>query len=86
MDFWVDNLVFRTKRFEDTDRDLEPQLEPKPRIKNSRMECRVLDWQMMGRGRPTHDLALLILTSMPTAERRANTDLLLNYYFQVFEV
>lgn len=44
--------------------------------------CSILDWQMVTYSRPTNDLALLIVSSLPAELRRAHTDTLLDKYWQ----
>lgn len=46
--------------------------------------CIILDWQMVTYSRPTNDIALLIISSLPSDLRRQNTDHLLNKYWQAF--
>jgi hypothetical protein len=40
---------------------------------------------MMAISRPTHDVALLLFTSLTPEVRRANTDALLRHYWNVFQ-
>jgi len=99
MDSWADNLLFRARETE-TETPESSQLPEKPksgdkksrsrsrkrRIEDSPLECRILDWQMMGVGRPTHDLALLLITSLTAEDRASYTNLLVAYYYQTFKV
>ncbi|KAJ8970763.1 hypothetical protein NQ314_001033 [Rhamnusium bicolor] len=43
--------------------------------------CLVLDWQMVTYSRPTNDLALLLISSVPAELRRLHTDSLLDGYW-----
>lgn len=43
--------------------------------------CAILDWQMVTYSRPTNDVALLLVSSLPTELRRNNTDSLLDTYW-----
>ncbi|XP_037027879.1 uncharacterized protein LOC119068415 isoform X2 [Bradysia coprophila] len=43
--------------------------------------CVILDWQMVTYSRPTNDIALLIISSLPSKVRRENTGKLLNLYY-----
>lgn len=43
--------------------------------------CAILDWQMVTYSRPTNDVALLLVSSLPTDLRRNNTDSLLDTYW-----
>lgn len=45
--------------------------------------CIVLDWQMVTYSRPTNDVALLIISSLPGELRRAHQQQLLDTYWQV---
>lgn len=44
--------------------------------------CSILDWQMVTYSRPTNDIALLIVSSLPAELRRLHTDTLLDNYWQ----
>lgn len=44
--------------------------------------CFILDWQMVTYSRPTNDLALLLVSSVPAELRRSHTDTLLDIYWQ----
>lgn len=44
--------------------------------------CIILDWQMVTYSRPTNDLALLLISSLPAELRRLHTDSLLNTYWE----
>ncbi|XP_011143735.1 uncharacterized protein LOC105185729 [Harpegnathos saltator] len=43
--------------------------------------CYIVDWQMVTYSRPTNDVALLILSSVPTETRRKYIDLFLDMYW-----
>lgn len=43
--------------------------------------CAILDWQMVTYSRPTNDLALLLISSVPAELRRLHTDSLLDGYW-----
>lgn len=43
--------------------------------------CSILDWQMVTYSRPTNDLALLLISSVPAELRRLHTDSLLDGYW-----
>lgn len=81
MDYWCNNLLFRTSN-------------PEPEVENgnsdhpapTHTECQIVDWQMMTISRPTHDVALLLFTSLTPEIRQENTNLLLQYYWTVFQV
>ncbi|KAJ8973060.1 hypothetical protein NQ317_018788 [Molorchus minor] len=45
-------------------------------------ECAILDWQMVTYSRPTNDLALLLISSVPAELRRLHTDSLLDGYWE----
>lgn len=45
-------------------------------------ECAVLDWQMVTYSRPTNDVALLLVSSLPTELRRNHTVSLLDTYWR----
>lgn len=44
-------------------------------------ECAILDWQMVTYSRPTNDVALLLVSSLPTELRRRHTAALLDHYW-----
>lgn len=44
-------------------------------------ECYILDWQMVTYSRPTNDVALLLVSSVPTELRRKHTESLLDTYW-----
>ncbi|XP_012259125.1 uncharacterized protein LOC105687807 [Athalia rosae] len=46
-------------------------------------ECAILDWQMVTYSRPTNDVALLLVSSVPTELRRRHTESLLDRYWTV---
>lgn len=45
-------------------------------------ECAILDWQMVTYSRPTNDVALLLISSVPSELRRLHTENLLNTYWE----
>lgn len=45
-------------------------------------ECIILDWQMVTFSRPTNDLALLLISSVPAEIRRAHTNVFLDGYWE----
>ncbi|XP_034193532.2 putative oxidoreductase dhs-27 isoform X1 [Osmia lignaria lignaria] len=45
------------------------------------LECCILDWQMVTYSRPTNDIALLLVSSLPTELRRKHTDTFLEIYW-----
>ncbi|XP_015123096.1 uncharacterized protein LOC107045348 [Diachasma alloeum] len=45
-------------------------------------KCAILDWQMVTYSRPTNDIALLLVSSVPTELRRINTPGLLDKYWE----
>ncbi|KAG7190920.1 hypothetical protein KM043_006979 [Ampulex compressa] len=47
----------------------------------SGLECCILDWQMVTYSRPTNDIALLLVSSVPTELRRKHTETLLDAYW-----
>ncbi|XP_012284071.1 uncharacterized protein LOC105701696 [Orussus abietinus] len=46
-------------------------------------KCAILDWQMVTYSRPTNDVALLLVSSVPTELRRRHTPALLDKYWDV---
>lgn len=64
-DFWCNNLLFHKQK-------LDEQLED---------SCVILDWQMITYSRPTNDVALLMVSSLPSDIRRNNSEELLDIYF-----
>lgn len=44
--------------------------------------CAILDWQMVTYSRPTNDIALLLVSSLPTELRRNHTESLLDTYWK----
>ncbi|XP_055325049.1 uncharacterized protein LOC129579220 [Sitodiplosis mosellana] len=72
-DFWCNNLLLKEEKSE-TDDD-----------SNKSIDCVILDWQMITYSRPTNDLALLILSSLPSKLRRDNTQKLLNHYYTMMK-
>lgn len=49
---------------------------------NEEIQCAILDWQMVTYSRPTNDVALLLVSSLPTDLRRKHTAALLDKYWQ----
>ncbi|CAL7937506.1 unnamed protein product [Xylocopa violacea] len=47
----------------------------------SGLECCILDWQMVTYSRPTNDIALLLVSSLPTELRRKHTETFLDIYW-----
>ena len=45
------------------------------------LECCILDWQMVTYSRPTNDIALLIVSSLPTELRQKHTETFLDIYW-----
>jgi len=74
MDLWSDNLLLRMK-------DDETELP----LEEADLDCVIIDWQMCGLGKPSHDLAMLIILSMDPELRRDASHTLLQYYYQCFE-
>jgi len=77
LDLWSDNLLFHIKD-EDRDNNVPPEEQD--------LDCVIIDWQMVSCGKPTHDIAILILASMDAQARRENTAHLLQYYYMKFQV
>ncbi|XP_078033135.1 putative oxidoreductase dhs-27 [Augochlora pura] len=46
------------------------------------LECCILDWQMVTYSRPSNDIALLIVSSLPTELRREFTEVFLDIYWK----
>lgn len=46
--------------------------------------CSIFDWQMVTYSRPTNDLALLLISSVPAELRRIHTEKLLDCYWECF--
>jgi Phosphotransferase enzyme family len=44
--------------------------------------CGLLDWQLMGRGHPMHDVSYIIATALSVADRRAHEQGLLRHYLE----
>lgn len=44
--------------------------------------CSIMDWQMVTYSRPTNDIALLLISSVPAELRRIHTDTLLDGYWE----
>jgi len=74
MDLWSDNLLFRVKE-DETSLPLE----------EADLDCAIVDWQMVSLGKPSHDLAMLIILSMDPELRRDTSHILLQFYYQCFE-
>lgn len=49
--------------------------------KSENCECIILDWQMVTFSRPTNDIALLLISSVPAELRRQHTETLLDKYW-----
>lgn len=64
-DFWCNNLLFHEEKLAD-------QLED---------SCVILDWQMVTYSRPTNDIALLMVSSLPSDIRRKSSEELLDIYY-----
>lgn len=64
-DFWCNNLLFHEEK-------LAQQAED---------SCVILDWQMITYSRPTNDVALLMVSSLPSDIRRKNSNELLDIYY-----
>ncbi|XP_053679878.1 uncharacterized protein LOC128730822 [Anopheles nili] len=47
--------------------------------------CTILDWQMVTYSRPTNDLALLLISSIPSSTRRQHTSRLLDLYYEALK-
>ncbi|CAL8072736.1 unnamed protein product [Orchesella dallaii] len=75
MDFWSENILFRMK---------EEDKETEVPVQEADLDCCIIDWQMVSYGRPTHDLALLLMLSLEPEDRRENGKQLLQYYFELF--
>lgn len=101
MDFWCNNLLFRrttppegTASSHENGNVLNGNGEASGSGNASSAEdgeyntteCLIVDWQMMAISRPTHDVALLLFTSLSPEIRRGNTDALLRHYWNVFRV
>lgn len=74
MDFWCNNLLFRSCPNSNESES------------SSSVNCLILDWQMIAISRPTHDVALLLFTSLTPEIRKQHTDDLLKHYWKVFQV
>jgi aminoglycoside phosphotransferase (APT) family kinase protein len=85
MDFWCNNLLFRKQRHAGDDGDNGNLLNGDNNLHDS-SECLILDWQMMAVSRPTHDVALLMFTSLTPEIRQQHSERLLQYYWSVFQV
>ncbi len=84
MDFWCNNLLFRSRSPPDgSNANGSPTTGSSS---DDETECQIVDWQMMSVGRPTHDVALLLFTSLTPERRQESTDALLRHYWTVFQV
>jgi thiamine kinase-like enzyme len=77
MDLWSDNLLFRVKE-EDREAGIPPE--------ELDLDCFIIDWQMVGVGNPSHDLAHLTMLSMESSVRKNSAPELLEYYYSLFQV
>jgi hypothetical protein len=90
MDFWCNNLLFR-KRTPPEGAETDGQGEESATAnansasENVHVECRILDWQMMAVSRPTHDVALLLFTSLTPDTRAKNLEAFLTTYWTAFQ-
>lgn len=64
-DFWCNNLLFHEEKL----------------AEKSQESCVILDWQMITYSRPTNDVALLMVSSLPSNIRRKNSEELLDIYY-----
>ncbi|CAL8072732.1 unnamed protein product [Orchesella dallaii] len=88
MDLWTDNLLFREtieSNQMETNEGHGEQVEGATQEVDMELDCMILDWQMVSYGRITHDLALLIMTSLDAQTRRTQAMSLLKFYFETFE-
>ncbi|ODN02303.1 hypothetical protein Ocin01_04386 [Orchesella cincta] len=97
MDFWCNNLLFRKRTPPDGTASGEngnvvngnghcsSSSGDEDGDSGSDTECLIVDWQMMAISRPTHDVALLLFTSLTPEVRQANTEALLKHYWNVFQ-
>lgn len=65
-DFWCNNLLFNEEKLAAKTED----------------SCVILDWQMITYSRPTNDVALLMVSSLPSDVRRKNSEELLDIYYE----
>ena len=75
-DFWCNNLLFRRVTIDgngDDDADAS---------RTTTVQCSIVDWQMVTFGRPTNDIALLLVTSVAGNVRRSQTQHVLDVYWQ----
>lgn len=100
MDFWCNNLLFRKRTPPDgtaaagtaqngnivNGNGVHNSCSSDEDGDSSTTQCLIVDWQMMAISRPTHDVALLLFTSLTPEVRQANTDALLRHYWNVFQV
>ncbi|XP_034952108.1 uncharacterized protein [Chelonus insularis] len=87
-DFWCNNLLFKEKFTNTDDNDDNNDQDNGDDDDNNdndndnnTCECAILDWQMITHSRPTNDIALLIISSVPTKLRRHYTYILLDKYW-----
>lgn len=52
-------------------------------LKTDKLLCSVVDWQMVAYSKPTNDIALLLVSSLPSNIRRKHTESLLDLYWEV---
>lgn len=100
MDFWADNLLFKENINEEEHEEKMEENEKEEQRKtditiptkktvhppNVELDCMILDWQMAGLGRVSHDLGILMITSLDGELRREKTVHLLKFYYETFEV
>lgn len=65
-DFWCNNLLFHEEKLKEGAEDA----------------CVILDWQMITYSRPANDVALLMVSSLPSDIRRKNSEELLDIYYK----
>lgn len=68
-DFWCNNLLFNEEKLANGEAD----------------SCVILDWQMITYSRPTNDIALLMVSSLPSEIRRKHSEGLLDIYYERFK-
>lgn len=81
MDFWCNNLLFKKKAATENSNSIPNG----DKVEKCSPDCLILDWQMMAISRPTHDVALLLFTSLTPEIRSAHTEELLRHYWKVFQ-
>lgn len=92
MDLWTENLMFREDG--DSSTTEADSNEPGPSSRNDDrktssakdLDCMILDWQMVSFGRISHDLGILLMSSLDGRVRRTYEKSLLSFYFETFEV